>query len=192
MYRSWQVARVGTYSASVYPTARIDGEDSAPPTSAVWNRRPCLGPPNLSGVGDPTTQAEALIGIWKLVSWQVVGEDGQPQSVFGSNPKGYLILTREGRSMALMTAENRKGGIGDVERAALHRSMLAYTGTYRIEGGDFVTTVDVSWNEAWNGTEQRRHFRIEDDRLFIDTVPGPSIVFPGTTDFRRLVWERDK
>jgi hypothetical protein len=143
-------------------------------------------------VGDRTTQAEALIGIWKLVSWQVVGEDRQPQSVFGLNPKGYLILTREGRSMALMTAENRKGGIGDAERAALHRSMLAYTGKYRIEGGDFVTTVDVSWNEAWNGTEQRRHFRIEDDRLFIDTAPGPSIVFPGKTDFRRLVWERDK
>ena len=151
-----------------------------------------MGRPNLSGVADRTTQAEALIGIWKLVSWQVVGEDGQQQSVFGLNPKGYLILTREGRSMALMTAENRKGGIRDAERAALHRSMLAYTGKYRIEGGDFVTTVDVSWNEAWNGTEQRRHYRIEDDRLFIDTVPGPSIVFPGKTDFRRLVWERDK
>jgi hypothetical protein len=44
----------------------------------------------------------------------------------------------------------------------------------------------------WNGTEQRRHFRIEGDKLFIESVPAPSIVFPGKTDFRRIVWEREK
>jgi len=94
--------------------------------------------------------------------------------------------------MVLTTGENRTGGMGDAERAALHRSMLAYTGTYRVEGSDFITTVDVSWNELWNGTEQRRHFRIEGDRLLIETEPAPSIVFPGKTDFRRLVWKREK
>jgi lipocalin-like protein len=139
-----------------------------------------------------TRESDALIGIWKLISWQVIGENEEPQNVFGSNPKGYLILTREGRSIALTTADNRKGGMGDAERAALHKSMLAYSGKYRVEGNDFITTVDVSWNEVWNGTEQKRHFTIEGDRLFIDSAPGPSIVFPGMTDFRRLVWERDK
>ena len=137
-----------------------------------------------------TDAGGALAGIWRLVSWQVVAEDGVARDVFGSNPTGYLILTLEGRSMALMTAENRRPGFADAERAALHRSMLAYTGRYRIEGGDFITTVDVSWNEEWNGTEQRRHYRIEGNRLYVETVPGPSIVFPGKTDFRRLVWER--
>jgi hypothetical protein len=139
-----------------------------------------------------TAESDALIGIWKLISWQVISEKEETQNVFGSHPKGYLILTREGRSMALTTADNRKGGMGDAERAALHKSMLAYTGKYRIEGNDFITTVDVSWNEVWNGTEQRRHFRIEGDKLLIDSTPGPSIVFPGKTDFRRLVWERDQ
>jgi hypothetical protein len=134
---------------------------------------------------------DLLIGIWKLVSWQVVGADGAPQDVFGSRPHGYLILTPQGRMMALMTAENRTPGPDDAERAALHRSMLAYSGRYRVEGSDFITTVDVSWNEEWNGSEQRRHYRLEGDRLFVETVPGPSIVFPGTTDFRTLVWERE-
>jgi hypothetical protein len=69
--------------------------------------------------------------------------------------------------------------------------MLAYSGRYRVEGSDFITTVDVSWNEEWNGSEQRRHYRLEGDRLFVETVPGPSIVFPGATDFRTLVWERE-
>lgn len=137
-------------------------------------------------------EADSLIGTWKLISWQVIGENEEVQDVFGSNPRGYLILTREGRTFALTTAELREGGMGDAERAALHRSMLAYTGKYRIEGNDFITTVDVSWNEDWNGTEQRRHYRVEGDRLFIETERAPSIVFPGKTDYRRLVWERDR
>jgi hypothetical protein len=134
--------------------------------------------------------SDGLIGNWKLVSWQVVVEP--PQNVFGPNPKGYLILTREGRSIVITTADNRKGGMGDAERVALHKSMLAYTGKYRIEGSDFITVVDVSWNEDWNGTEQRRHFRVDGDKLFIESAPAPSIVFPGKTDFRRIVWEREK
>jgi len=134
----------------------------------------------------------ALVGTWRLVSWQLIAENEAPQNVFGAHPKGYLILTREGRSMALTTADDRKGGMGDPERAALHKSMLAYSGRYRIEGNDFITTVDVSWNEDWNGTEQRRHFTVEGDRLLIESAPAPSIVSPGKIDFRRIVWERDK
>jgi len=136
--------------------------------------------------------ARGLVGVWKLVSWQVIADDGTPQNLFGLHPKGFLVLTPEGRAIVLTTAENRKPGTGDAERAALHRSMLAYSGTYRIEGQDFITRVDVSWNEEWNGTEQRRHFRIDGDRLFIESAPAPSIVFPGKTDFRRIVWERQK
>jgi Lipocalin-like domain len=146
-----------------------------------------------AAVSDPARAADsyALIGNWKLISWQVVvGEE--VQDPFGLHPEGYLIITREGRAAAITTADNRKAGPSDAEAAALQKSMLAYSGKYRVEGSDFITTVDVSWNEAWNGTEQRRHYRIEGDRLFIETAPAPSIVFPGRTDFRRLVWEREK
>lgn len=139
-----------------------------------------------------TAPPEDLIGVWKLVSWQVIVGNQPPQDVFGLHPKGYLILTREGRAIALTTAEHRKPGTQDAARADLHKSMLAYSGRYRIEGNDFITRVDVSWNEEWNGTDQRRHFRLEGNKLFIETAPAPSIVFPGKTDFRRIVWEREK
>src|SRR5882724_7578809 len=120
-------------------------------------------------ISSPVLRARAddVVGIWKLVSWQILVEDEPAQNVFGSHPQGFLILTREGRSMVLTSAENRRGGMGDAERAALHKSMLAYTGKYRVEGKDLVVIVDVSWNEEWNGTEQRRHFRIDGDKLFI-------------------------
>ena len=135
--------------------------------------------------------AEMLLGNWKLVSWQVV-TDGEVKDLFGNNPKGYLILTREGRAMALTTAGARKGGESEAERAALHKSMLAYTGKYRVEGNEFITTVDASWNESWNGTEQRRRFRVDGEKLFIESAPAPSIFFPGKIDFRRIVWERER
>src|SRR5260370_38614410 len=51
----------------------------------------------------------ALVGNWKLVSWQVV-VGNESQSPFGSHPIGYLLLTREGRAMALTTADARKRG----------------------------------------------------------------------------------
>ena len=70
--------------------------------------------------------------------------------------------------------------------------MIAYSGKYRVEGKDFVTTVDMSWHEAWNGTESRCHWRIEDGKLFIETPPPPAPNFPGKTSVSRLVWERDK
>ena len=136
--------------------------------------------------------ADNLIGTWKLVSWQLIVENEPPQNVFGLHPKGFLILTREGRIMVLTTAESRRGGTGDAERASLHKSMLAYSGKYRVEGNDLITVVDASWNEEWNGTEQKRHFRREGEKLFIESAPAPSILFPGKTDFRRIVWEREK
>src|SRR6266699_1999896 len=91
--------------------------------------------------------ADSLVGTWKLVSWQII-VDGRAQDLFGSRPRGFLILSPGGRLMVITTAENRSGGDTDRARIALHRSMLASTGTYRVEGDEFITSVDVSWNES--------------------------------------------
>ena len=84
-----------------------------------------LSSPALAG------EADGLVGVWKLLSWQVIVDDEPPIDVFGPHPKGHLVLTREGRGIVLTTAENRKSGMGDAERAALHKSMLAYSDKYR-------------------------------------------------------------
>jgi hypothetical protein len=107
--------------------------------------------------------------------------DDTPQDIFGTSPKGNLVLTPEWRSIDVTTAPDRKGGTDDAARAALQKSMLAYNGRYRVEGSDFITTVEISWNEEWNGTEQRRRYRIEGETLFIESAPAPSIVFSGKT-----------
>src|SRR5207302_3779255 len=114
--------------------------------------------------------ASPLIGNWRLVSRETI-VDGKvaPPDLFGEKPRGYLILTGEGRMALIITGENRKGGLSDTERAELHKSMFAVSGRYRIEGSDLIVTVDVSWNETWNGTELKRRVRLKGDRLFVET-----------------------
>jgi hypothetical protein len=92
-----------------------------------------------------------LVGVWKLLSHQLIVEDGDPILFYGSNPKSFLVLTPEGRMIGILTSDNRKPGLTDAERAELHKSMIAYSGRYRVAGNQFVTTVDVSWNESTAG-----------------------------------------
>ena len=134
----------------------------------------------------------ALIGSWRLVSNKVTIDNEQPRDYPGPNPKGHLILTPGGRMIVLITSGDRKFGSSDAEQARLQRSMLAYTGRYRIEGTEFITTVDASWNEAWNGTEQRRHYALEGDRLTVVSEPTPVPGAPGKIAIGRLVWERER
>src|SRR3954447_1436571 len=77
---------------------------------------------------------EKIVGTWKLVS--VVYEDQATKErtpVYGNNPKGYQIATPEGRWLALVTAENRPVPKTDEERAQALRTMISYSGRYRVE-----------------------------------------------------------
>jgi lipocalin-like protein len=116
--------------------------------------------------------AEQLIGNWKLVSWQVVTGD-EAKDLFGTKPKGYMILTREGRAMTVTAAEGRAPGESEPERAALHKSMLAYTGKYRIEGNEFITTVDASWKRGLERLRAEAAFQARRRQAFHRVGTGP-------------------
>jgi len=74
--------------------------------------------------------------VWRLTSLrlQVVGDDEQARDIFGSNPKGYLIFTKEGLMSAVVSAADRKPPANDADNVALMKSFLAYTGKYTIDG----------------------------------------------------------
>ena len=119
-------------------------------------------------------------GIWKIVSFvQEVQATGERRPFFGKNPTGYVIFTPEGRMMACIEAEGRKAPQTDEDRAKLHKTMIAYTGIYRIEGDKFITKVDVSWNPEWDGTDQVRLFKLKGDHLEIVSAWAPSAIIPG-------------
>jgi hypothetical protein len=137
---------------------------------------------------------DKIVGTWKLVS--VVYEDAQTKEltpVLGEHPRGFQIATPEGRWLALVTADGRPVPKTDEDRAKALRSMIAYSGRYRVEDGKVITKVEVAWNEAWVGGEQVRFLRFEgDDVLHIESPPMPH---PNVNDkvVRVIVtWAREK
>jgi len=82
-------------------------------------------------------------------------------------------------------------GVWDAERAQAFRTMIAYSGRYRVEGSTITTKVEVAWNESWVGGEQVRHIRFEGDRLFIESPPMPHPNMYGKTVRVIVVWQRD-
>ncbi len=134
-----------------------------------------------------------IVGTWKLVS--VDYEDPTTKArvpVYGEHPKGIQIATPQGRWLALMTADGRAVPQSDADRAQALKTMIAYTGRYRIENGQVITKVEAAWNEAWVGGEQVRNIRFDGDRLYIESPPMPHPNIDGKTVRVIVVWGREE
>ena len=138
--------------------------------------------------------AAKLQGSWRLISLtqQIVGETTPPIEPLGHNPNGYLVLLPAGRMMVLLTESDRKPATNDAERAALLKTMLAYSGRYTVDAEKFVTMTDVSWNELLTGKEEVRYYKIEGDKLFIRTAEQPSSLLPGKRVVGTLEFVRER
>ncbi|MDE3168798.1 MAG: lipocalin-like domain-containing protein [Acidobacteriota bacterium] len=135
------------------------------------------GPEAAHEAAKEIVDAKSLIGVWKLVSSQAtVTHQGKTEAYSTKNPKGYLILTPWQRMMTVSIGgdgDRKKIPTSDSDLSDLWKSLLAYTGKFRVEGEYLVTTVDVAWYELWTGTEQRRKFQLDGDTLTIVTKPQP-------------------
>jgi len=137
-------------------------------------------------------EQDQIVGVWKLVS--VMYEDQETKAltaVFGDKPRGCQIATRDGRWLALATPSERVVPLTDAERAHAYRTMIAYSGRYRIDGNKIVTKVDAAWNEAWVGGEQVRYIRFEGDRLHVESPPMPHPNVYGKVVRVIVTWQRE-
>jgi hypothetical protein len=136
--------------------------------------------------------ARQLVGTWKLAAWQVqyVGEDAKEP--FGANPKGRLIVAPDGYWTVIIAKANRKPATNNAERAALLRSMVAYTGKFSVEGDKITSTVDIAWNEVNTGRTQVRYFKMEGEKLVIRSPEQASVLTPGKRVTTTLTWERER
>jgi hypothetical protein len=140
----------------------------------------------------PANDGDRIVGTWKLVS--VVHEDaqtGERTSVLGAHPRGYQIVTAGGRWLALVTAQGRKVPQTDQERATALRTMISYTGKYRLKDGKVITKIEAAWNEAWVDTEQVRAYRFEGDRLYLESPPQPHPNIGGRVVRIIATWDRE-
>jgi len=147
----------------------------------------------LATCGIPSVHAQdgPLVGVWKLVSYDLELKDGSRQKLFGDHPPGYLIFTAKGRMMAVLEAADRKPYTTVAERADLLQSMAAYSGTYRLEGNAWITTVDVAWSPSQRG-EQRRDYKIDGDLLRVTTPWAADPRLPNRPETRSiLIWQKE-
>jgi hypothetical protein len=98
---------------------------------------------------DKASGPDKLVGTWRLVSWVMEDDVSKEQKpLYGEHPHGFATFTPAGRAFFLLTGEGRAVPRTDEERGAALRSMVAYTGRYRLEGDRFITAVDTAWNEV--------------------------------------------
>jgi lipocalin-like protein len=130
-----------------------------------------------------------LVGVRRVVAFQFEGDDGKRHNIYDQHPTGFLIVTAEGRMMALVTAGDRPS---DASAEVLLNRMTAYSGHYRMQGTDmFVTKVDTAWLPAFLGTEQVRNFTLEGNTLSAFSPPQDHPRFPGKKVRYIAIWERE-
>jgi hypothetical protein len=134
-----------------------------------------------NAVAQKKTLKDQLVGTWTFVSSTTKLPDGGP--AWGSNPKGLVIFTANGRySSQLMRSDrpkfasnNRATGTPD-ENKAVVQGVSSNFGTYSVNEANKTFTVrfEGSSYPNWEGTEQTRAFTLAGDELKV-TNPSPSV-----------------
>jgi hypothetical protein len=149
----------------------------------------------LLGLSASRAEERSIVGAWRLKSFVRVTTDGRRYDQLGAHPDGYLIYSAEGRMSVLMVDGDRPAPQHSppdpAERAALHETMLAYAGTYRVDGDRVVHHIEMAWDQARLGSDQVRFFSFEDDRLLLRTPVNRGPI-DGREGFGLLTFERAK
>jgi hypothetical protein len=140
------------------------------------------------------TLKQQLAGTWTFVSSTTKLPDGGP--LWGSNPKGLVIFTNNGRySSQLMRSDrpkfasnNRAQGTPDENKATVQGTISSF-GTYSVNEANKTFTIrfEASSYPNLEGTEQTRPFTIMGDELRV-TNPSPSVGGPPS----QIVYKRAK
>jgi hypothetical protein len=121
---------------------------------------------------DASAVPEQLFGTWKQLSGKYTDIDtGEERAGLSQAPNGYIHFARNGRLFNITVDSAREKPAGpratDEEAQALFRTLIAYTGTFEVQGNRVLFDVDVSWNESWTGSRQERTFELAGDSLKI-------------------------
>ena len=147
---------------------------------------------------EPGTLAERLVGSYRLISSEGHSSDGKVTLDQGPEPLGRLMLDAGGRmSVHLVDPNRRRFSSGDFLRPTREEleeafvGYFGYFGSYMIEESAGVLTFHVEGAAYPNyiGTDQRRFFVLDGERLTLRTPPeragGADITYV-------IIWERER
>lgn len=131
--------------------------------------------------------SKGIVGTWRLVSFEDV-EDGNIVRRFGDKPVGLFVYTGDGHVIIHIAsaanpaciAPGKKSGPGRKDELALPAcnpeqmqalldGTVAYWGTYTVDAaaGEVIHHVLSDVSNGYAGTDQRRPFRLNGNRLVI-------------------------
>jgi len=119
----------------------------------------------------------SLVGLWKVTSVtnKLVPSDEMVHP-FGEHPSGNEIFTRGGHMMFSMFGENRivpaQPIPTDVDRVALFNALVAYSGTYKVEGSKVIMHFEA--NAAPGNTDRTYLAEISGNKLTLTSQPFTS------------------
>jgi Lipocalin-like domain len=136
---------------------------------------------------------DALVGAWRLVSWENQTADGQVTYPMGTDPNGYVIYADGRFSITISQRGRARFAAGDLlsgtteEKARAMEGFVAYAGRYSFYGDRVIHHVELSLFPNWVGTDQERWVELAGDRLTLSASP---LLLAGAQQVPRLVWER--
>ncbi|MBZ5752360.1 lipocalin-like domain-containing protein [Metabacillus litoralis] len=139
---------------------------------------------------------EQVIGIWTLVSYEVVDNMGNKTYPMGEDATGFIMYHPEGfMSAQMMTKGRPKYASGALhtgtqeEMATAAQGYLAYAGPYKVDEVNKVVThqMTVSMNPTWLGDSQPRYVNLDGDIL---EIVSPPIIEDGKEQNTKLIWKR--
>ena len=137
---------------------------------------------------------DALVGAWRLVSWENHAADGQVTYPMGADAVGYLLYTADGRCSVMISRAGRAAFAGGdllsgtaEEKTRAVEGFVAYAGRYTFYGDRVVHHVELSLFPNWVGSDQERSVELVEGRLILSASP---LLLAGRQQVPRLVWER--
>jgi hypothetical protein len=139
-------------------------------------------------------EPHTIVGTWKLVSAAATTAEGNLIATpMGQHAVGFLTYTAEGRMSLLITHDGRPRLSGDrldspvEERARAFSTMVAYAGTYRIDGNRVIHHVEAASSQNWVGIDLPRMLSFSGNRVRLE---APMQERHGIVQRFEQVWER--
>src|SRR5215207_5338630 len=137
---------------------------------------------------------DALVGAWRLVSWENQADDGQVTHPIGGRRPGLPALHRRWP----LLRDHLAAGSGRVRRRRPaqrdHRGagpgrggFVAYAGRYSFHGDRVIHHVELSLFPNWGRERPGAAVELAEDRLTLSASP---LLLAGRQQVPRLVWER--
>jgi len=162
-------------------------------TRITWERLPAAP---VAATYDATAR-RAVAGTWELVEHKTTLANGDVRRAFGSAPKGQFVFHPDGHtSVQIMNPERPDTALDDAsddDVRALHRTYLAYFGSYDVDAATrkIVVHTTADLNPMNTGTDQVRFYEFEGDLMFLQP-PAAAAAGGGGQQVSRITWRRVK